>query len=99
MMIHCTHRHVGITRRRTLSLIGSGAGILAAPAFIGRAGAQEVYQCRIAHSEAISSPLTNAFEAWAQILREQSEGRIDAQHFPASQLGSYTQLIEGNRQR
>jgi len=28
---------------------------------------------------------------------EQSDGAIDAQHFPASQLGSYSDLIEGNR--
>ena len=31
------------------------------------------------------------------MLNEKSGGRIDAQHFPASQLGSYTQNIEQNR--
>ena len=93
-MTMSSNRRAGVTRRTTLSLIGAGAGVIAAPAILR---AQESYQCRIAHSEAISSPLTNAFEDWAVLLREQSDGRIDAQHFPASQLGSYTQLIEGNR--
>jgi C4-dicarboxylate-binding protein DctP len=49
------------------------------------------------HSEAIGSPLTQAFENWTKLLNEKSGGRIEAQHFPASQLGSYTQNIEQNR--
>ena len=44
-----------------------------------------------------ASPFTNAFDAWAQILNERSDGRIDAQHFPASQLGGLAQLLEGSR--
>ena len=59
--------------------------------------AQQKYPARIAHSEAIGSPLTVAFEKYTVLLRERSGGRIDAQHFPASQLGSYTQLIEQSR--
>ena len=59
--------------------------------------AQQRIVCRIGHSEAIGSPLTQAFESWAKVLNERSGGRIDAQHFPASQLGSYSQMIEQNR--
>jgi C4-dicarboxylate-binding protein DctP len=51
----------------------------------------------MAHAEAIGSPITNAFEKWGEILEEQSNGRIKVKHFPAGQLGNYTQLIEGNR--
>lgn len=91
-----TDRRAGLSRRATISLLGAGAGALAMPAIIRPAYAQ-TFQCRIAHSEAISSPLTNAFETWTTMLKEKSDGQIDAQHFPASQLGSYTQLIEGNR--
>ncbi len=59
--------------------------------------AQQKVLCRMAHVEAIGSPLTLAFEKWAKVLSERSGGRIDAQHFPAGQLGNYTQLIEGSR--
>ena len=41
--------------------------------------------------------MTIAFDKYTTLLREKSGGRIDAQHFPAGQLGSYTQLIEQSR--
>ena len=59
--------------------------------------AQQTYEFKMAHSEAIGSPITNAFENWGKILIKRSNGRINAKHFPAGQLGNYTQLIEGNR--
>ena len=61
------------------------------------AKAQQTYEFKMAHAEAIGSPITNAFENWGKILVKQSNGRIKAKHFPAGQLGNYTQLIEGNR--
>jgi TRAP-type transport system periplasmic protein len=83
-------------RRREL-IRGAAAtiavGLVGAPAV----RAQQKFVCRIGHSEAIGSPLTDAFESWAKLLHEKSGGRIQAQHFPASQLGSYTQNIEQNR--
>ena len=87
----------GVDRRHTLKILAATTGALAAPVFIQNAFAQEKYAFRMAHSEAIGSPLTNAFEKWGKVLNERSEGRIDAQHFPASQLGSYSQLIEQSR--
>jgi len=74
-------------------LAGAGILMLGAPSI----HAQQKFVCRMGHSEAVGSPLTMAFESWAKVLNEKSGGRIDAQHFPASQLGSYTQLIEQNR--
>lgn len=85
-----------VSRRRVLQGTAGAAAILMTPAVLRSALAQGV-TCRIATSEAIGSPLSDTFEAWAATLREQSGGAIDAQHFPASQLGSYSQLIEGNR--
>jgi TRAP-type transport system periplasmic protein len=80
--------------RRAFVAGGFAAGaMLAAPSV----RAQQRIVCRIGHSEAIGSPLTQAFENWGKILTERSGGRIDAQHFPASQLGSYSQMIEQNR--
>ncbi len=59
--------------------------------------AKDKYVFRMAHAEAIGTPITQAFEAWGKILNERSGGRIEAQHYPAGQLGNYTQLIEGSR--
>ncbi len=70
------------------------AGVVAMP---GVLRAQQKFICRIGHSEAIGSPLTMAFDTWAKVLNEKSGGRIEAQHFPASQLGSYSQNVEQNR--
>ncbi len=84
----------GIGRRRLIAATGAGTLALALPRI---AGAQAKTTCRIAHSEAIGSPMTVAFDKYTVALREKSGGRIDAQHFPASQLGSYTQLIEQSR--
>jgi tripartite ATP-independent transporter DctP family solute receptor len=86
----------GVSRREALALGGSAAAILAAPHIIRPAHAAD-FLFRIAHSEAIGSPMTEAFEAWTNTLNEESNGAIEAQHFPAGQLGSYTQLIEMSR--
>jgi C4-dicarboxylate-binding protein DctP len=82
-----------ISRRAFVAGGIAASTILAAPSV----RAQQKTVCRIGHSEAIGSPLTQAFENWTKLLNERSGGRLDVQHFPASQLGSYTQMIEQNR--
>jgi len=79
------------------AFLATGAAALAMPAIATRGLAQQVWTCRIAHTEAIGSPMTNAFDAWAQRLNAESGGRIDAQHFPAAQLGGLTEVLEGSR--
>jgi TRAP-type transport system periplasmic protein len=83
-----------ISRRKALSI---GAAALTAPAIIRPASAQQKFICRIAHTEGIGTPITLAFEKWTGILKEKSGGRIDAQHFPAAQLGGLAQALEGSR--
>lgn len=86
--------------RTTISrrgFIAAGTATLAMPAFIRDARAQEKYVCKIAHTEGIGTPITNAFDAWAKVLNEKSGGRIDAQHFPAAQLGGLAEALEGSR--
>jgi C4-dicarboxylate-binding protein DctP len=85
---------IGNERRRLLLAAGAGTLGLSLPRMVS---AQDKIACRIAHSEAIGSPITVAFDKFTLVLREKSGGRIDAQHFPAGQLGNYTQLIEQNR--
>ncbi|WP_370206110.1 TRAP transporter substrate-binding protein [Pararhodobacter marinus] len=51
----------------------------------------------MAHTEGIGTPITNAFDAWAEMLNTRSNGRIDAQHFPAAQLGGLAEALEGSR--
>lgn len=81
-------------QRRRIVQAGVASALLPASATIR---AQQTFPMRIAHNEAMGSPLTEAFDKWAKLLKEKSGGRIDAQHFPAGQLGSYTQLIESSR--
>lgn len=88
------HTHFRPSRR---AFLATGAAALAMPAIATRGLAQQVYTCRIAHTEGIGTPITNAFEAWAQRLNAESGGRIDAQHFPAAQLGGLAEALEGSR--
>lgn len=92
-------KETGLTRREfTKVAFGSVVGAsLPSLAAARRASAQSPSVFRMAHAEAIGSPMTLAFEKWGKLLKERSNGRIDAQHFPAGQLGNYTQLIEGSR--
>lgn len=75
----------------------AAAGAILSAGGLRTAAAQQKITFRLAHVEAIGSPLTEACETWTKLLNAESKGRLDAQHFPAGQLGSYTQLIEGNR--
>lgn len=83
-----------VGRRRLMQALAVG---VAAPAFVTRSWAQAAFTMKIAHSEAIGSPLTNAFERWAKMISDRSAGQIDAQHFPASQLGGLAELLDGSR--
>lgn len=77
--------------------VKGAAAAVALPALIGRASAQDKFVMKIAHTEGIGTPITNAFDAWAKMLNEKSGGRIDAQHFPAAQLGGLAEALEGSR--
>jgi C4-dicarboxylate-binding protein DctP len=92
-----TQRSGAAARIGRRGFLTAGAATLAVPAIIGRARAQEVFVFKIAHTEGIGTPITNAFEAWAERLNAESDGRIDAQHFPAAQLGGLAELLEGSR--
>lgn len=92
-----TSRKSAISRRTFVKAGASAAAVLAMPAIITRASAQEVFVAKIAHTEGIGTPITNAFDVWVEMLKERSGGRIDAQHFPAAQLGGLAEALEGSR--
>jgi TRAP-type C4-dicarboxylate transport system substrate-binding protein len=77
--------------------VGAGAAALAAPALLRSAYAQSKFVMKIAHTEGIGTPITNSFDQWTAALIEKSGGRIDAQHFPAAQLGGLAEALEGSR--
>jgi TRAP-type transport system periplasmic protein len=87
-------RRLGFSRR---TMLGTGAAALAVPVLLRPAIAQDTYVMKIAHTEGVGTPITNAFEQWATVLKERSEGRIDAQHFPAAQLGGLSELLDASR--
>ena len=77
--------------------VATGAAALAAPALLRSAYAQDKFVMKIAHTEGIGTPITNAFDEWTKALIDGSGGRIDAQHFPAAQLGGLAEALEGSR--
>ncbi len=86
-----------LTRQTRRSFLATGTAALAMPVLSRRGLAQQTYTCRIAHTEGIGTPITNAFDAWTEMLNTRSDGRIDAQHFPAAQLGGLAEALEGSR--
>lgn len=77
--------------------VGAGAVALAMPALMRSAYGQDKFVMKIAHTEGIGTPITNAFDQWTKALIDGSAGRIDAQHFPAAQLGGLAEALEGSR--
>lgn len=82
------------TTRRTV-LAGGGA-VLAMP-FVSRLASAQEFVMKVAHTEGIGTPITIAFEEWVSAINEGSGGRIEAQHFPAAQLGGLSELLDGSR--
>ena len=86
----------GVSRRKflgnTLGLMGAAA--IAKPTILR---AQQPILFRIATIEAIGSPMTVSFDKAAALIKERSDGQIDAQHFPASQLGDALTLVQNSR--
>lgn len=73
---------------------GAAAFTLGAPLV---ARAQKKYVCRIATAEALGTPMTKAFDAFAAAMAKESGGALDVKHFPANQLGGLSELLEMSR--
>jgi TRAP-type transport system periplasmic protein len=42
----------------------------------------------------IGTPAEEGMAMWAKLVKERTSGRIEVQHFPASQLGNYKDMVE-----
>jgi TRAP-type transport system periplasmic protein len=90
-------KNLGSTRISRRMFVGAGAAALAMPSLLRSAYGQDKFVMKIAHTEGIGTPITNAFDQWTKALIDGSGGRIDAQHFPAAQLGGLAEALEGSR--
>ena len=45
----------------------------------------------------VGTPAEKGVAKWAELVKERSKGRIEIQHFPASQLGKYNDMLEQTR--
>lgn len=82
-----------VTRRTVLA---GSAAVLAMP-FVSRFARAQEFVMKVAHTEGIGTPITNAFDVWVTAINEGSGGRIEAQHFPAAQLGGLSELLDASR--
>lgn len=77
-----------------LANLGFVVGLLAAlPA--GSALAQDAIVLRAGHSAAPTEPYHLALQKMAEIVEERSDGRLKIEVFPASQLGTEREMVEG----
>lgn len=85
---------LNITRRTVLKGVAAGtaAGVIGMP-FIARG--QTATTLRVAHIESTDSATHKGYEAFAKKVAEATNGAVDAQIFPAGQLGGLRDLYEG----
>jgi TRAP-type transport system periplasmic protein len=86
--------------RRTLLKVGLGAfGLLGLNPVIRHASAAtgKTFKIRVAHGQAVTTPLHHASVKFAELAKERSGGRLDVAVFPSSQLGTTVELAEALR--
>lgn len=59
--------------------------------------AQEKYVLKLAHDHQVSSPFQDTSEQFKKWIEERTDGRIEVQIYPAQQLGSSREMIEGTQ--
>jgi tripartite ATP-independent transporter DctP family solute receptor len=81
---------MSITRRSLL--VGAGAGLIASP-FAGAFGQKAEFNYKFAHNMPVTHPVNMQATAMADALRSETNGRLDLQVFPNSQLGNDTDTL------
>jgi len=85
--------------RRKFIKTGTALGVagLAPMGRMASAADDKKFKLRIAHPQSTTHPIQLASLKFAELVNERSKGRIEASVFPASQLGSATELAEALR--
>ncbi|WP_426413415.1 TRAP transporter substrate-binding protein [Bradyrhizobium ganzhouense] len=84
-----THSRPGLSRRTVLA---GAAAIPLAAIHTRRAGAAE-FSYKLATGQSLTQPINARLEQATQRIREATGGRLEIRFFPASQLGSDTDLL------
>lgn len=83
------------TQRRLLASLASLAAVIMPSA--GFAQSEAEYVAKIGHLEAPTQPRHKALEMVAELVSERTDGAVEFQLFPASQLGNARQMVEGTQ--
>src|SRR3954467_5110025 len=79
-------------RRRFVVALGAAALAAASTAY---AQPKAKYTMKIAHLEAPTQPRHQGLVKLAELVKSRTNGEVDIQLFPASQLGNARQMVEG----
>ena len=91
-----SHDEEPITPRRSHARIRScRSRLLAAAALLARATAQAQVKLRYAHVGVANAPQTLYADEVAKLVKERTNGRVEIQVFPNSQLGGVGELVDG----
>lgn len=72
-----------------VTLVGCGGGDSTE-----KAGDAEKIVIKVAYENNPGEPIDKAVREWGKLAAEKSNGKIEMQFFPSSQLGSKTDLVE-----
>ncbi|MFM9885059.1 MAG: TRAP transporter substrate-binding protein [Burkholderiales bacterium] len=86
-----------LRRALILAFASLGVAALAALGIVGTSQAQSSakFPMKVAHLESPTQPRHQAFLKVAELVRTRTNGEVDMQLYPAGQLGSARQIVEG----
>lgn len=85
-------KKVSNSRRKFMRQVAAGGLLATLPAPAILAQGKTVF--KVAHAEGIDAPITNSLDEWTKKINEITNGEVEAQHFPAGQLGGFGQLVQ-----
>ena len=84
-----------VNRRRLIAAGASAAALGVAPLRAARAQGKAKYVVKIGHLEAPTQPRHQGLVKVSELLKSRTNGEMEFQLFPASQLGNARQMVEG----
>ncbi len=84
-----------MTRWRLLGVVGGLVGLMAAVTVPSPASAQQPIVIKLGNVQATADIVQTGLKKFADLVNERTKGKIQVQIFPASQLGTEQELLEG----